>query len=142
MAKISERTIWKDTEMLECVSIIPEMENTASFTFKAPSGALFDFDPGQFMTLEIPVPGGPLHRTYTISSSPSRPRNVTITAKAQADSIGTRWMLDNLRPGSRIKAIGPAQPVYQCKQFSKEIPLYFCGLRHHPDDVDDHQYVG
>ncbi|EEW60924.1 hybrid-cluster NAD(P)-dependent oxidoreductase [Tritonibacter mobilis] len=108
MPRNSERAIWKDTEMLECVSIIPEMDNTASFTFKAPSGALFEYDPGQFMTLEIPVPGGPLHRTYTISSSPSRPRNITITAKAQRDSIGTRWMLDNLRPGSRIKALGPA----------------------------------
>ena len=87
MPRNSERAIWKDTEMLECVSIIPEMDNTASFTFKAPSGALFEYDPGQFMTLEIPVPGGPLHRTYTISSSPSRPRNITITAKDSETSI-------------------------------------------------------
>lgn len=108
MTKISERKAWSDGEMLECVSVIPEMENAASFSFKAPSGALFDYDPGQFLTLEIPVPGGPLYRTYTISSSPSRPRSITITAKAQADSMGTRWMLDNLLPGSRIKAIGPA----------------------------------
>ncbi len=108
MVKNSERGIWNDKEMLECVSVTPELDNTASFTFKAISGALFDYDPGQFLTLEIPVPGGPLHRTYTISSSPSRPRSVTITAKAQANSIGTRWMLDNLKPGSRIRALGPA----------------------------------
>ncbi|CUH50721.1 hybrid-cluster NAD(P)-dependent oxidoreductase [Shimia marina] len=104
-------TIWRDSEMLECVSIVPEMPNTASFTFRAPSGALFDYDAGQFLTLEIPAPGEPggvVHRTYTISSSPSRPRSITITAKAQPDSIGTRWMLDNLRPGVRLKAIGPA----------------------------------
>ena len=108
MAKTSERGFWKDTETLECVSIVPEVANTYSFSFKAPSGALFDYEPGQFLTLEIPVPGGPLYRTYTISSSPSRPRSITITAKAQADSIGTRWMIDNLAPGSKIKAIGPA----------------------------------
>lgn len=103
--------IWQDGEMLECVSVIPEMPNTASFTFRAPSGALFSYDPGQFLTLEIPAPdqpGGVVHRTYTISSSPSRPRSISITAKAQADSIGTRWMLDNLKPGMRIRAIGPA----------------------------------
>lgn len=108
MAKTSERGFWKDSEALECVSIVPEVANTYSFSFKAPSGALFDYEPGQFLTLEIPVPGGPLYRTYTISSSPSRPRSITITAKAQADSIGTRWMIDNLAPGSKIKAIGPA----------------------------------
>lgn len=108
MAKTSERGFWTDRETLECVSIVPEVANTYSFSFKAPSGALFDYEPGQFLTLEIPVPGGPLYRTYTISSSPSRPRSITITAKAQADSIGTRWMIDNLVPGSKIKAIGPA----------------------------------
>ncbi|MGR3621998.1 2Fe-2S iron-sulfur cluster-binding protein [Pseudophaeobacter sp.] len=105
------RTIWSDSEMLECVSVVPEMPQTASFSFRAPSGALFDYQPGQFLTLEIPAPdqpGGVVHRTYTISSSPSRPRSITVTAKAQSDSIGTRWMLDNLQPGMRIKALGPA----------------------------------
>ncbi|WP_171206653.1 hybrid-cluster NAD(P)-dependent oxidoreductase [Ruegeria sp. HKCCA0235A] len=103
--------VWQDGEMLECVSVVPEMPNTASFSFRAPSEAQFAYHPGQFLTLEIPAPGQPggvVHRTYTISSSPSRPRSITITAKAQPDSIGTRWMLDNLQPGMRIKAIGPA----------------------------------
>lgn len=108
LSNIPARAIWSDQELLECVSVIPEVPNTATFTFRAPSGALFDFLPGQFLTLEIPLPDGPVHRTYTISSSPSRPRSISITAKAQADSIGTRWMLDNLAPGVRIKAIGPA----------------------------------
>ncbi len=103
--------IWDDGEMLECVSVVPEMADTASFTFRAPSGALFSYDPGQFLTLEIPTPDQPagvVHRTYTIRSAPSRPRSITITAKAQADSIGTRWMLDNLKPGMRLRTIGPA----------------------------------
>ncbi|MCA0928394.1 hybrid-cluster NAD(P)-dependent oxidoreductase [Ruegeria profundi] len=107
----SATAVWQDSESLECVSVVPEMPNTASFTFRAPSGALFSYEPGQFLTLEIPAPGQPggvVHRTYTISSSPSRPRSITITAKAQSNSIGTRWMLDNLQPGMRIKAIGPA----------------------------------
>ncbi|APX16889.1 hybrid-cluster NAD(P)-dependent oxidoreductase [Phaeobacter inhibens] len=111
LSQKSAPAIWSDSELLECVSVVPEMPNTASFSFRAPSGALFAYDPGQFLTLEIPAldqPGGMVHRTYTISSSPSRPRSITITAKAQPDSIGTRWMLDNLKPGMTIRAIGPA----------------------------------
>ncbi|WP_289043421.1 hybrid-cluster NAD(P)-dependent oxidoreductase [uncultured Aliiroseovarius sp.] len=108
LSPVPPQAIWKDAEMLECVSVIPEMADTATFTFSAPSGALFDFQPGQFLTLELPVPGGTVHRTYTVSSSPSRPRSLSITAKAQKDSIGTRWMLDHLAPGVRIRAIGPA----------------------------------
>ena len=98
---------WHDDEPLECVSRLPEAPNVMTFTFQAPSGALFRYKPGQFVTLELPVAGGPLHRTYTVSSSPSRPTSLTITVKAQDGSIGTRWMLDNLEPGMRLKAIGP-----------------------------------
>jgi ferredoxin-NADP reductase len=98
---------WTDDEPLECVSFLPEAPDVVTFTFQAPSGALFRFKPGQFVTLELPVAGGPLHRTYTVSSSPSRPTSLTITVKAQAGSTGTRWMLDHLRPGMRIRAIGP-----------------------------------
>lgn len=99
---------WSDEEALECVSILPESPDVVTVCFQAPSGRPFRFLAGQFITLELPVPGGPLYRTYTISSSPSRPMSLTVTIKAQSDSIGTRWIIDNLRPGMRLKATGPA----------------------------------
>ena len=108
LGQLPSRAIWSDDEPLECVSVIPEVPNAATFTFQAPSGGLFDYLPGQFLTLEIPVEGGTVHRTYTISSSPSRPRSISVTVKAQDGSIGTRWMLESLRPGMRLKAFGPA----------------------------------
>ncbi|MDP3896069.1 MAG: hybrid-cluster NAD(P)-dependent oxidoreductase, partial [Mesorhizobium sp.] len=46
--------------------------------------------------------------TYTLSSSPSRPFSIAVTVKAQATSIGTRWMFQNLKPGVRIRAFGPS----------------------------------
>ncbi|MDQ7774722.1 MAG: hybrid-cluster NAD(P)-dependent oxidoreductase [Paracoccus aminovorans] len=99
---------WTDAEELECASLLQEAPNVMTFCFQSPSGALFSFEPGQFLTLELPVPGGTLHRTYTISSSPSRPTALTVTVKAQPGSVGTRWMFEQLRPGMRIRAIGPA----------------------------------
>ena len=98
---------WTDDEPLECVGVLPEAPEVATDNLQAPSAALFRYNPGQFVTLVLPVPGGPLYRTYTVSSSPSRPISLTVTVKAQAGSLGTRWMLDHLRPGMRIKATGP-----------------------------------
>ncbi|WP_372740868.1 2Fe-2S iron-sulfur cluster-binding protein [Neptunomonas sp.] len=121
------RPVWSDKELLECVSVYPEGPNTCSFTFRATSGALFDFDPGQFLTLEIPTGSGTVHRTYTISSSPSRPRTITITAKAQNDSIGTRWMLDNLKNGMRLKAIGPSGSFSNTRSKSKKFLFISAG---------------
>lgn len=99
---------WNDSELLECAMVIPESPDCATIAFRAPSGAWFDYQPGQFLTLDLPVPGGPLQRTYTISSSPSRPLSISITVKAQSGSIGTRWVLDHLKPGMRVKAHGPS----------------------------------
>ena len=100
--------IWTDSETLVCCSVVPEAPDCATFSFVSPSGAMFRYQPGQFLTLELPLPGGPIWRTYTISSPPSRPLSISVTVKAQKGSLGTRWMLDNLRPGMRIKASGPA----------------------------------
>ena len=104
---------WSDDEPLECTMVVPETPDSATFTFRAPSGAWFDYQPGQFITLDLPVDpvrgaAGNLQRTYTISSSPSRPLSISVTVKAQPLSVGTRWMLDTLRPGMRIKAYGPS----------------------------------
>ena len=99
---------WNDAELLECAMVIPETADCATLAFRSPSGAWFDYQPGQFLTLDLPVPGGSVQKTYTISSSPSRPLSLSITVKAQPGSIGTRWMLDHLKPGMRIKAYGPA----------------------------------
>lgn len=107
-ANPGESAIWTEDEPLECCSVVPEAPNVATISFVAPSGAWFRYRPGQFLTLELPVPGGTVWRTYTISSSPSRPLTIGVTVKAQAGSIGTRWLLDCLRPGMRLRAKGPA----------------------------------
>jgi stachydrine N-demethylase, reductase component len=109
IAGFTDWAIWTDGEPLECCAVVPEAPNVATISFVSPSGACFRHEPGQFLTLELPAPdGGTVWRTYTISSSPSRPLGVSITVKAQEGSIGTRWMLDNLRPGMKIRAKGPA----------------------------------
>ncbi len=100
--------VWTDSEPLRCVAVIPEGPNVMTFAFRPPSGATFVYRAGQFITLEIPVPGGPIQRTYTISSSPTSNAYISVTVKAQAESVATRWMLDNLKPGMELRAWGPA----------------------------------
>jgi ferredoxin-NADP reductase len=105
---IDEIGLWNDrAQQLECVSVVKEGRDVATFTFRAAEEGWFRYEPGQFVTLELPTPDGPVLRTYTLSSSPSRPLSISITVKAQASSIGTRWMLENLKPGLRLKAHGP-----------------------------------
>lgn len=106
---VDEMRPWSDrTHLLELVAWTPEAPDVMTFTFKPEQpGHWFRYLPGQFVTLELPVGPEPVLRTYTLSSSPSRPYTVSVTVKAQKNSIGTRWMFENLKPGMKIRAIGP-----------------------------------
>uniref|UniRef100_UPI00224A6AA9 FAD-binding oxidoreductase n=1 Tax=Brucella intermedia TaxID=94625 RepID=UPI00224A6AA9 len=109
---LDEMLPWNDRlQMLECISAIEEAPDVMTFSFKTAEDNWFRYTPGQFVTLELPIERadglGPVLRTYTLSSTPSRPYHISVTVKAQKGSIGTRWMLDNLRPPMKIKAYGP-----------------------------------
>ncbi|MBB1247829.1 hybrid-cluster NAD(P)-dependent oxidoreductase [Rhizobium sp. G21] len=95
-------------QMLVCTGVTDEAPDVKTFTFAVEGGGWFRYQPGQFVTVELRAEGGDLHRTYTISSSPSRPYAISITVKAQPNSIGTRWMFENVKPGSRVRAYGPS----------------------------------
>ncbi|WP_244314214.1 hybrid-cluster NAD(P)-dependent oxidoreductase [Pannonibacter tanglangensis] len=100
---------WKGSSArLEVIAVIDETADVKTFVFRPEGGGWFSYKPGQFVTLELPVPGGPVWRTYTLSSTPTRPFSASVTVKAQAGSIGTRWMFDTLVPGMTLTASGPA----------------------------------
>lgn len=100
---------WKGpATRLEVLAVIDETADVKTFVFRPEGCGWFSYKPGQFVTLELPVPGGPVWRTYTLSSTPTRPFSASVTVKAQAGSIGTRWMFDTLVPGMTLTASGPA----------------------------------
>ena len=88
LAALDDPGTWTDDEPLECCAVVPEAPDVATISFVSPSGAWFRYQPGQFVTLELPLPRGTIWRTYTISSSPSRPLTLGITVKAAPGSIG------------------------------------------------------
>lgn len=106
---LDEMSPWDDRlQVLEVIGITDEAPEVRTFTFRSDAQTWFRYKPGQFVTLELPVGDEPLMRTYTLSSSPSRPFSIAVTVKAQAGSIGTRWMFEHLKPGDRLRAYGPA----------------------------------
>lgn len=93
--------------LLELINIVPETHNVVTYSFRTPTNNWFSFAPGQFITLELPMSDVPEYRTYTISSSPSRPLSLSITVKINEGSIGSKWMLQNLELGMKLRAFGP-----------------------------------
>lgn len=101
---------------LTCVRITNETADVKTFTFVAEPPVLFGYRPGQFTTLDLEIDGKSVKRSYSISSTPSRPHTIDITVKRvppPADEptappgLVSKWLHDNLRVGSKVKMTPP-----------------------------------
>jgi ferredoxin-NADP reductase len=92
---------------LRCIQVIDETRDVKTFRFVAEPPKLFRYDPGQFMTLEVPVDSTVVRRSYTISATPSRPYAISVTVKRVDQGQVSNWLHDNLQVGSTLFVDGP-----------------------------------
>jgi 3-ketosteroid 9alpha-monooxygenase subunit B len=96
---------------LEIAEVTYETEDAISLGFAVPEHreAHFRYEPGQFLTLEIPcTDGGSVARCYSFSSSPVRDPFPTVTVKRIQDGQASHWLHDNAVRGMRLKALKPS----------------------------------
>lgn len=102
-------TVWSKGEMtLRVADIIEETWDTKTFRLVGHSATLFSYKPGQFVTLTVNVDGQPVQRSYSISSSPSRPHTLELTIKRVPGGLVSNWMNDRVALGDELKVRGPA----------------------------------
>lgn len=104
------------TKQVRCVQIIDETVNVKTFTFIAEPPVKFNYQPGQFVTLNLNIDGKSVKRSYSISSTPSRPHNLEITVKrvpapddepSAPQGVVSNWLHDNLKVGNQIEINAP-----------------------------------
>lgn len=106
-----------------CCRIVDETPDVKTFYFIAEPALLFNYLPGQFVTLELSIAGERVVRPYSLSSSPSRPHHLSITVKRvpapldqpdRAAGLVSNWLHDNLKVTDRVKLIGGPMGHFSC----------------------------
>lgn len=115
---------WSNEELWCCCQrIVDETPDVKTFFFVAEPPMLFSYLPGQFVNLELEIEGKPVIRSYSISSSPTRPYHLSITVKRVPNpsdrpdiptGLVSNWLHDNLKVGDRIKLIGGPLGHFTC----------------------------
>lgn len=95
-------------EALVCRAVTDETHDVRTFHFATERPCRFRFEPGQFLTLELPIDGRTVFRCYTISSPPTRPETLSITTKRVRGGPVSNWLHDHVRPGMSLRATGPS----------------------------------
>lgn len=108
---------WSSGELtVRCIQVIDETHDVKTFRFVAEPTVLFSYKPGQFVTLDLEIEGKRVMRSYSISSTPSRPHILEITVKRVpppndvADAppgLVSNWLHENITVGSQVQLKGP-----------------------------------
>lgn len=92
---------------LICRAVRDETADVRTWTFADAAGAPLAFRAGQAVTLTLPMPGGPVRRTFSIASSAVCSDAIELTIKTHAAGQATNWMRQALERGSVIECSIP-----------------------------------
>lgn len=109
------------------VKIEDETADTKRFWFKVPDLDRFDFEPGQFVTLDLPIHEKPNKRwrSYSIASWPDGTNVFELIIVLDQKGAGTPYLFNEVKVGDEIPFRGP-QGVFTLKQPLNEDLLLIC----------------
>jgi CDP-4-dehydro-6-deoxyglucose reductase len=91
----------------EIINIIDETASTKRFVFMVPHLEKFEFKPGQFVMLDLPIDSKIKYRSYSISSPPGEGNTFELVIVLNPDGLGTPHMWEHYKVGSIVPCAGP-----------------------------------
>jgi len=111
------------------IKIEDETADTKRFWIQVPELDIFDFIPGQFVTLDLPIheKSNKRWRSYSIASWPDKSNVFELLIVLNPNGLGTPYLFNEIKVGSEITFRGP-QGVFILKQpIEKDIYLICTG---------------
>jgi ferredoxin-NADP reductase len=107
--------VWSGESItLKVVDIIDETHDTKTFRLMGEEPLRFSYQPGQFVTFHLDIDGREVRRSYSMSSSPSRPHTLEVTVKRLPGGLVSNWFCDRVKAGDRLTLEGPSGKFTCC----------------------------
>jgi CDP-4-dehydro-6-deoxyglucose reductase len=90
-------------------AIVQETPHVKRFFLRLPEFETFDFKPGQFITMDLPIGEKRLERwrSYSIASAPNDSNLIELCIVQKYDGAGTKYLFENIETGSKLSIKGP-----------------------------------
>lgn len=100
--------VWQgQSTPLHVAEVIQETHDVFTYRLQGDPLCRFRYLPGQFCSVILSIDGKKVVRSYSISSTPTRPFILEITIKRVSGGLASNWMADNLSPGDVLHVSGP-----------------------------------
>jgi ferredoxin-NADP reductase len=109
------------------IRIEQEAPATRRFWIQLPDMASFDFEPGQFVTLDLPIHEKPSKRwrSYSIASWPDGTNVIELVIVLLEDGAGTNYLFNQVQVGSELTLRGP-QGVFTLPEEIERDLFFIC----------------
>ncbi|WP_295128964.1 FAD-binding oxidoreductase [uncultured Chitinophaga sp.] len=109
--------------------IINETDNTRRFWISIPEMRTFDFKPGQFVTLDLPIheKKNKRWRSYSIASHPNGTNEIELVIVLLEGGAGTTYLFNEVREGSELVVSKPQGAFTLPDPMEKDIFLVCTG---------------
>ena len=111
------------------IRIEKETTNTHRFWVEVPELSSFDFKPGQFVTLDLPIDPKPTrrYRSYSIASWPDGTNVFELVIVLNKTGAGTQYIFNEVKVGSELKFRGPLGVFVLPETLDKDLILICTG---------------
>ena len=92
----------------------------------AEDAATFAYQPGQFLTLRLPVGDTAVGRCYSLCSSPHTDDGLRIAVKRVVDGVGSNWINEHLQVGDQVECLPPTG-VFTPRSLDDDLLLFAGG---------------
>ena len=109
------------------VKIENETADTKRFWIQVPELDSFDFEPGQFVTLDLPIheKSHKRWRSYSIASWPDGTNVIELLIVLNPNGVGTPYLFNEINVGSELILRGP-QGVFTLKKPIEKTLFFIC----------------
>lgn len=101
--------LWTARELRgRVLDVLRETEDSATLVIKPGWGFSFDYQPGQYVGIGVPMNGRWRWRSYSLTSTPVKgSRTVTVTVKAMPEGFLSSHLVAGLAPGTIVRLAAP-----------------------------------
>lgn len=117
---------WFDSKVIR---IVDETPQTKRFWLQIEGEESFDFTPGQFITMDLPISEKRLKRwrSYSIANAPDGSNVLEFCIVKLAGGAGTTYLFDEAKVGTTIRFKGPTGAFTLPKVLDKELVMICTG---------------
>ncbi|MGR9046933.1 MAG: FAD-binding oxidoreductase [Gammaproteobacteria bacterium] len=120
----AQPSLWcEGTIRLKVADIFEESRDCKTFRLIGTRPVLFSYKPGQYITFILTIGGQEVRRSYSLSSSPSRPYLLEVTIKRLPGGLASNWFCDQVKLGDELTVTGPSGK-FSCFNFPSNKILF------------------